>query len=138
VGERYGHSIINDLNRWTEGWIDWNLLLDEVGGPNHVGNLCSAPMLLDAAQETAVPQSAYYYLGHFARFIRPGAQRVQCVATREALECTAFAAPDGTVATVVMNRTKESIALCLKVDGSSYPVELPGRGIATFLACQRA
>jgi glucosylceramidase len=138
VGERYGHSIINDLNRWTEGWIDWNLLLDDVGGPNHVGNLCSAPMLLDAAQETAVPQSAYYYLGHFARFIRPGAQRVQCAATREALECTAFAAPDGTVATVVMNRTKESIALCLKVDGSSYPVELPGRGIATFLACQRA
>ena len=44
VGERYARSIINDLNRWTVGWIDWNLLLDDTGGPNHAGNLCSAPI----------------------------------------------------------------------------------------------
>ena len=36
-------SMINDLNRWTVGWIDWNLLLDHHGGPNHVANFCSAP-----------------------------------------------------------------------------------------------
>ena len=50
LGERYAHNIINDLNRWTVGWIDWNLVLDETGGPNHVGNLCSAPLLIDTAQ----------------------------------------------------------------------------------------
>ena len=43
VGERYGRSIINDLNRWTVAWTDWNLLLDMEGGPNHVRNLCSPP-----------------------------------------------------------------------------------------------
>ena len=133
VGERYGVSIIKDLNRWTEGWIDWNLLLDASGGPNHAGNLCSAPMLLDAAQETAVPQSTYYYLGHFARFIQPGAKRVQCAATREALECTAFANPDGTLATVVMNRTESATTLRLKLNGHSYQVDLPEHAIATFL-----
>jgi hypothetical protein len=47
LAERYARSILNDLNRWTVGWIDWNLLLDEQGGPNHVGNFCSAPMLAD-------------------------------------------------------------------------------------------
>jgi glucosylceramidase len=134
VGERYGRSIVNDLNRWTEGWIDWNLLLDDTGGPNHVGNLCSAPLLLDAQAQTAVPQSSYFYMGHFARFIQPGAQRVQCAATREALECTAFSNPDGTVATVVMNRTEVAIRFHLKVDERCFQVELPARAIATFLA----
>ena len=38
LGERYATSIINDLNRWTVAWIDWNLILNEQGGPNHVGN----------------------------------------------------------------------------------------------------
>lgn len=134
VGERYGRSIINDLNRWTDGWIDWNLLLDNSGGPNHVGNLCSAPMLLDAAQQTAERQVSYDYLGHFARFIQPGAQRVQCAATREALECTAFANPDGTISAVVMNRTESTIPLCLRVDGCSYSLDLPGRAIASFVS----
>ena len=70
LGERYARSMINDLNRWTVGWIDWNLLLDHSGGPNHVGNLCSAPMLANAGGASVSPQSAYFYLGHFARFAR--------------------------------------------------------------------
>ena len=39
VGERYGQSMIQDLNHWTTAWIDWNLLLDQRGGPNHGGQL---------------------------------------------------------------------------------------------------
>ena len=88
LGERYARSMINDLNRWTVGWIDWNLLLDDTGGPNHVGNLCSAPILADTARGGLLPQSSYYYIGHFARFVRPGAQRLLCAATRELLECS--------------------------------------------------
>ena len=76
--------MINDLNRWTVGWIDWNLLLDETGGPNHVGNFCSAPMLADTAARQLLPQSSYFYIGHFARFVRPAPgvccarRRVRC------------------------------------------------------------
>lgn len=133
VGERYGRSLINDLNRWTDGWIDWNLLLDDSGGPNHVDNLCSAPLLLDGAEQIAVRQVSYDYLGHFARFIQPGAKRVLCAATREALECTAYVNPDGTLATVVMNRTDDAIAMHLKLNGHIFEVDMPGRAIATFL-----
>ncbi len=73
VAERYARSIINDLNRWTVGWVDWNLVLDEQGGPNHVGNYCSAPIIADTqvcslAGVTFNP--SYYAIGHFARFIR--------------------------------------------------------------------
>ena len=133
LGERYARSIIHDLNRWTVGWIDWNLLLDTAGGPNHVGNLCSAPLLADAAHDLLLPQSSYYYIGHFARFIRPGARRALCAASREALEATAFLNPDGSVATVVMNRTAHSIRFTLRCDGTAVQTELAPRAISTYV-----
>ena len=130
--ERYGRSIINDLNRWTVGWIDWNLLLNEQGGPNHVGNFCSAPLLADRASGALMRQPSYAYLGHFARFIRPGAQRVLCAANREALETTAFLNPDGTLVCVVMNRTESERRFTLRTPQGAALACLPPRSIGTF------
>jgi glucosylceramidase len=134
LGERYARSLINDLNRWTVGWIDWNLLLDDRGGPNHVGNFCSAPILVDPATGTVAPQSSYYYLGHFARFIKPGARRVPCAADRPALEATSFLNPDGSVAVVVMNRTERAQRFALNIGERRAVTELPPRSIASYLA----
>jgi glucosylceramidase len=133
LGERYARSMINDLNRWTVGWIDWNLVLDETGGPNHVGNLCSAPILINTANDALMHQSSYYYIGHFSRFVKPGARRVLCAASRQDLETTAFLNPDGSVAVVVMNRTEAPIRLGLRVDNELTTTELPPRSIATYL-----
>ena len=132
LGERYARSMINDINRWTVGWIDWNLLLDAAGGPNHVGNLCSAPMLADAAGLAVSHQSSYYYIGHFSRFVQPRARRVLCAASREDLEATAFVNPDGSVATVVMNRTHAPIEFALHLDKQRAQALLPARAIATY------
>ncbi len=133
LGERYARSMINDLNRWTTGWIDWNLLLDETGGPNHAGNLCSAPIIVDRTSGTLQHQSSYYYIGHFTRFIRPGAQRVLCAATQQDLECTAFINTDGSTAVVVMNRTEMPIQFRLCFEASRSVTTLPARAIATYV-----
>ena len=133
LGERYAHSIINDPNRWTVGWIDWNLLLDHNGGPNHVGNFCSAPILADSRNDALLYQSSYYYIGHFARHILPGARRVLCAASRHDLEACAFVNPDGGLATVVMNRTENPIRFRLTLGGVEAQAELPPRSIATYL-----
>jgi glucosylceramidase len=115
LAERYARSIIQDLNHWTVGWIDWNLLLDEHGGPNHVGNFCSAPVLADAGREQLHYQSSYAAMGHFARFMPAGAQRVLCASSREALECTAALHPDGSLAVVVLNRSNEALHFNLQL-----------------------
>jgi glucosylceramidase len=133
LGERYARSMINDLNRWTVGWIDWNLLLDETGGPNHVGNLCSAPILAEPARDALLHQSSYFYIGHFARFVRPGARRVLCAATRQALEATAFVNVDGTLVIVAMNRSEQTLRFALHVDGAAFVAELPARAIASYI-----
>ncbi len=135
VGERYGRSMVNDLNRWTCAWVDWNLVLDEQGGPNHVGNYCSAPVICDtrvcsASGVTLMP--SYYYIGHFARFIKPGAERVTCAPTMDQLEVTAFRNPDGKIAVVVMNRSEEAIQFALKYQGKAAMVDVPAHSITTY------
>ncbi|TNF63477.1 MAG: glucosylceramidase [Burkholderiales bacterium] len=133
VGERYARSIINDLNRWTVGWIDWNLLLDEQGGPNHVGNFCSAPVLADRGSGRLMHQSAHAVLGHFARFVRPGARRVLCASPRAEVEATAFVHPEGDTAVVAANRHGHGVAMRLVIDRMSWAVDLPAHSISTFV-----
>jgi glucosylceramidase len=133
LGERYGRSMINDLNRWTVGWVDWNLVLDETGGPNHVGNFCSAPIIADTKKDELLFQSSYYYIGHFSRFIRPGAQRILCATNRDDVEATAFANPDGTLAVVVLNNTDVGRSLALSLSERTATSTIPPHSIATYV-----
>jgi glucosylceramidase len=133
LGERYARSMINDLNRWTVGWIDWNLLLDSTGGPNHVGNLCSAPILAELQTGQLLHQSSFFAIGHFARFVQPGAHRVLCASPRQDLEATAFLNPDGSTAVVVTNGTEAPIEFNLSLDASRFSAKLPPRSMATFV-----
>jgi glucosylceramidase len=132
LGERYGRSLINDLNRWTVGWVDWNLILDERGGPNHVGNFCSAPILADTRAGQPLYQSSYYYLGHFSRYIRPGAERIVHAGTADELETTAFINPDGTIAAAVMNRTERTLPFALCYNGLAARTISPAHSIITL------
>ena len=104
------------------------------GGPNHVGNFCSAPILADASSDTFSLHSSYYYIGHFARFVRPGARRVLCTAGRQDLEAASFVNPDGAVATIAMNRTGQPLRFALRIDGMRTTTELPPRSVATYVA----
>ncbi len=134
VAERYARALLNDLLHWTEGWIDWNLLLDHGGGPNHVGNFCSAPVLASADGRGLAFQPSYAAIGQFARTLRPGAQRVLCASTRQTLETVAFRNPDGRIATVVLNRGDAPQQFRLQIDGRVAHAELPSHAIATYLA----
>ncbi|WFB35705.1 glycoside hydrolase family 30 protein [Kiritimatiellota bacterium B12222] len=133
TGERYARSMIRDLNRWTAGWVDWNLILDEKGGPNHVGNFCSAPIIADTINDKVLFQSSYYSIGHFARFIKPGAQRILCANTRDDLESAAFVNPDGQVVMVALNVTETEWDIEIVLNGERKTAQLPRRSISTFV-----
>jgi glucosylceramidase len=132
VGERYGRSILQDLSHWTEGWVDWNLLLDQRGGPNHKGNFCSAPIMADVDKGTLYYLNSFYYIGQVTRFVRPGAQRILSAASLDQLETVAFLNPDGQIAVVVMNRTEKPIPFALKYNRQAALAESPARSINTF------
>ncbi|WP_249720373.1 glycoside hydrolase family 30 protein [Pseudoxanthomonas japonensis] len=131
--ERYGTSMINDFNNGAVGWTDWNMLLDEKGGPNHVGNYCFAPLHADTRTGELIYTPSYYYIGHFSKFIRPEARRVSTASSRSTLLATAFVNPDGRLATVVMNPTDKEIAYNFYVGQASAVVKIPARAIQTLV-----
>ncbi len=131
-GERYGSEIIADLNAGAVGWIDWNMLLDSRGGPNHVGNYCFAP--LHASDDgDLIYTPSYAYLGHFARYIRPQARRIGATSSRSTLQTVAFRNADGSLAIVVMNGTERGQRYRLAVDGKETMVDIPAHAIQTVL-----
>jgi glucosylceramidase len=133
LGERYGNSMINDFNAGTVGWTDWNVLLDETGGPNHVGNFCFAPIIADTRTGKLIYTNAYYYIGHFSKFIRPGAQRIATTTNRDWLQATAFRNTDGKVAVVVMNSGDKPQQFQLWVKGQAASTTSPPHSMATYV-----
>jgi glucosylceramidase len=133
LGERYGLSMMNDFNAGTVGWTDWNILLDEKGGPNHVGNFCFAPVHADTRTGELIYTNSYYYMGHFSKFIRPGAKRVASAASRDKLLTTAYVNTDGKLAVVVMNRTDEKIEYSLWIKGKAAKTSAEPHSIATLI-----
>jgi glucosylceramidase len=133
LGELYGRSMINDFNNGTVGWTDWNILLDETGGPNHANNLCFAPLHGDTRTGRLIYTNAFYYIGHFSKFIRPGARRVVSSPSRSALLSTAFINPDGKVSVVVMNQGDEKITYYLWIEGRAAEVNSLPRSIQTLV-----
>ncbi len=133
LGERYGESMINDFNAGTAGWTDWNVLLDEKGGPNHVGNFCFAPIHADTRTGALTYTNAYYYIGHFSKFIHEGAKRVASSASRDKLLTTAYQNPDGSLAVVVMNKTDEKINYLLWIKGQAAHITSNAHSIETLI-----
>lgn len=133
LGEQYGRSMINDFNSGTVGWTDWNVLLDETGGPNHVKNFCFAPVHADTRTGELIYTNSYYYIGHISKFVRPGAKRIASSPSRSPLLSTAFLNPDGKVSVVVMNKTDQKMAYFLWLDGQAAEVESLPRSIQTLV-----
>jgi len=133
TGERYGRNMIGDLSNWTEGYIDWNLVLDEKGGPNHVGNYCDAPIIVDTETEELHYNSSFYYIGHFSKYIKPGAVRIGFVSNNDKLNGTAFLNIDGSKVVVIMNETDQAEDFSLSFEDKVASTKLPAHSIASYL-----
>ncbi|HZL11664.1 MAG TPA: glycoside hydrolase family 30 protein [Prolixibacteraceae bacterium] len=133
LGERYGNSMVNDFNCGTVAWTDWNILLDEKGGPNHVGNFCFAPIHADTQTGKLIYTNSYYYIGQFSKFVEAGAKRISCSTNRDKLQATAFINPDGKVVVVILNLSDEKLPFKLCISGKAAPTTSLPHSIMTMI-----
>ena len=131
--EKYGYSMINDFNNGTVAWTDWNILLDETGGPNHKNNFCFAPVHADTQTGELIFTPSFYYIGHFSKFIRPNSKRISTTTSRSHLQSTSFFNADGTMATVVMNKSGMPISYRLYVGSNAVDIAIPPHSIQTLV-----
>lgn len=126
--QKYAHDIIGNFNHGMNAFLDWNLILDEVGGPNHVGNFCDAPYLFDTKKKSLQESGILGYLWHFSHFIEPGAVRIGISQYTDELEVTAFQNREN-LTFVLLNRTGNTIPAyvrikdqCVKISAAPYSI----------------
>ncbi|MGL1936844.1 MAG: hypothetical protein OCD01_17585 [Fibrobacterales bacterium] len=134
---RYARDIIVDLNHWTIGWIDWNFVLDRTGGPNHVNNLCLAPVMIDTDNDDVYYTPLYYAMGHFSKFIRPGSRAVpHTIQGRDGLLATTVLNRDGSLAVVILNDKEDSFDYSIRVNGTVVDGTIDGSALQTVVLLQ--
>ena len=131
TGERYGRNIIGDLNNYVEAWIDWNIVLDENGGPNHVENLCDAPIIIEN-NDNVIYNSSFYYIGHFSKFIKNGSIRVLSKCDIEKVYCLSCVNKENIII-VLMNENEEDKNINLNIDGEEIRISLTKNSIYTII-----
>lgn len=128
--EKYAHELIGNLNEGMCVFLDWNLILDEVGGPNHVGNYCDAPFLFHTGEKRLMQREIQRYLEHFTRYLTPGSVRIGFSRYTDQIELTAFQNGNALVV-VFLNRTEKPLPAYLRVHDQCVPVFIAPRSIAT-------
>lgn len=133
VTNKLCHEIIGDLNHGMCAFYDWNLLLDEKGGSNHVGNYCHAPFLYDVEKKKLLPQKTQEQYEMFSHFICPGSVRVQTTKFTEQIDTVAYRTPDGRIVLILLNKGKELEAVNIRLGKMVGSLLLPAGILA---ACE--
>lgn len=128
--QKYAHDLIGNLNAGMNVFLDWNLILDEAGGPNHVKNFCDAPFLYNTKEHILCPTNIQSYLWHFSHFLEPGAVRIGMTRYTDELEVTAFQV-SGKIVFVVLNRTDTVLPACIRIKDEMVQLKIPAMSIST-------
>uniref|UniRef100_A0A0N5B0T4 Glucosylceramidase n=1 Tax=Syphacia muris TaxID=451379 RepID=A0A0N5B0T4_9BILA len=103
-GEKYAKDILENLQNWVSGWIDWNICLDLHGGPNWAQNFVDSPVLVNKTADEFYKQPMFYVMGHFSKFIRSGSTKVNA-SFPKGLNGAAFVTPSRQRVLVIVNQS---------------------------------
>lgn len=136
VVHRYASYIIDGLNHWLTGYIDWNAVLDSVGGPTHVNNTCGAMLMVDYENDKPYFTPYYYVLKQFSRSMRPGdvVLGISQAPSAEQLHVCAVAKQDGSYAVNILN-TGEAVTFPLQIGGYEAVIDMPENSVKTIVFC---
>ena len=131
--ERYVHDIIGDFKNGTNSYYDWNIVLDENGGPNYVDNFCDAPVMYNEKENHVSYHLTFHYIGMISRYVRYGAVRVKTSVYDDRIDNVAFRNPDGKIVLCVSNQNDEDKKFCVRYDEKIYEFGLEKHSIATLI-----
>ena len=134
---RYARFIIEGINNWLTGFIDWNIILDKDGGPNHANNFCGAPIMIDTETKDIYFTPAYHVLKQLSRTIRPGDVALHAVSSdgenKDNLFVSATINQKGEVVVNMLNIIKEPITFDLKLGEYVATVTAPANSLQTIV-----
>ncbi len=128
----YAHDIIGNLGAGMNAFIDWNMLLDAQGGPNHVSNFCAAAMMVDERTGELTVTPIYAVMAEISRAFDVGARRVATTRFASDLDVAAAVNPDNSIAVVVHNPRETEQEIVVRIEGTSTTLLVPPRSLTTL------
>ncbi len=75
--------------------------------------------------------AGYYSVGHFSKFVQPGAKRIASSTTAN-LDDVAFRNPNGSLVLIIDNTSGSTQPFSTSWAGQKFSDSLPSHGIATY------
>jgi glucosylceramidase len=128
--------LIGATRNWARSISLWNLVLDQNAGPKNGGcRNCRGVVTIDdsSSPPTITNNVEYYVLGHIAKFVRPGAYRIDSnTLGTGSIEDVAFQNPDGSIVVLVLNAAVGTNTFSVSWKNQSFRYTLPAGAVATF------
>jgi glucosylceramidase len=129
---------IGTPRNWAKSVVNWNLALDQDGGPHNGGCTTCTGIITVGPDGTVTRNAEYYNLGHLSRFVRPGAVRIASTSFGTTgwngqIMDVAFRNPDGSTVLVAHNENDDPRSFSVTENGQSFDYTLPGGALATFV-----
>lgn len=126
--------VVQNMRNGGETVVDWNLALDQNGGPHQGGCADRCNGVVEIANGGVTRNAEYYVLGHLTKFVKPGATRIGSTSQGGGgIENVVFQNPDGTRAAYVVNSGSGAQEFSLTDNGKSLVHTLPAGAVATFV-----
>lgn len=126
--------LIGTTRNWSRSVLFWNLALDEHHGPQNNGCAnCRGVVTVNSVTGNVTRNVEYYSIGHFSKFIRPGAFRIYSSPPGTNLDYVAFLNPDGSRVLVISNSHTDPLNFTL-VDGAlaQFSKTIQGKSVLTI------
>lgn len=134
--EKYCRLYMENIQHGSNGWIDWNLVLDETGGPNYVNNTVDAAVIVKTtgAVKEIYKQPMFYAIGHFSKFVPEGSIRIKSERWNINIDTVAFLRPDGFIACIIYNSGRTSVDIKISdSEKGNFNVHVPERSFHTLI-----
>lgn len=121
---------------WSRSALMWNIALDEFYGPRNNGcPNCRGVVTINQSTGRVTYNEEYYAIGHFSKFVRPGAKRVSVLWAQGLtnIEAVAFVNTDGTKAMVISNYDNVFKTFTIKQGNKYFSYSIPARAVATIV-----
>lgn len=124
-------AIIHSMRNHARAFVKWGLALNEKRGPNAGGcNTCTGLIEVNEQTGEVTKTIDYYTLGHFSRFVRPGAVRVYST-NAPGVITAAFVNRDRSRVLVAFNETRQERRFQVEWRGRWMELALPPLGGVT-------
>jgi O-Glycosyl hydrolase len=131
--ETYAKETIMNFNNFTSVAINWNMILDENGGPKHNQSFVGkAPIYVDSAKKEFYMTSTYYTNAHFSKFIKRGATRIGTSSYNDGVKVAAFSNPNGEIIVVILNTTDAKATPKIRLNNCTAEFNLPAKSLQTM------